>query len=106
MDWRCSCLCSWLIPSVTERSVLFVKELSFPQIAPTDDVFFQSNWAGACWGRWVGTRVTVDWSEGSGLSGKIGLLLGWSAGTGCGTPLQRQERIRVGGGFARGRSDA
>ena len=40
MDWRCSCLCSWLIPSVTERSVLFVKELSFPQTVPTDDVFF------------------------------------------------------------------
>ena len=40
MDWRCSCLCSELIPSVTERSVLFVKELSFPQTAPIDDVFF------------------------------------------------------------------
>ena len=30
-DWRGSCLCSELIPSVTERSALFVKELSFPQ---------------------------------------------------------------------------
>ena len=40
MDWRCSCLCSELIPSVTERSVLFVKELSFPQTTPTDDDFF------------------------------------------------------------------
>ena len=40
MDWRCSCLCSELIPSVIERSVLFVKELSFPQTAPTDDAFF------------------------------------------------------------------
>ena len=39
-DWRCSCLCSELIPSVTERSVLFVKELSFPQTALTDDAFF------------------------------------------------------------------
>ena len=39
-DWRCSYLCSELIPSVTERSDLFVKELSFPQTAPTDDAFF------------------------------------------------------------------
>ena len=29
-DWRRSCLCSELIPSVPERSALFVKELSFP----------------------------------------------------------------------------
>ena len=29
-DWRCSCLCSKLIPSVAKRSTLFVKELSFP----------------------------------------------------------------------------
>ena len=33
---------------------------------PTDDAFFQPDWAGACWGRWAGP----------------GLLLGWSAGTG------------------------
>ena len=39
-DWRCSCLCSELIPSVAERSALFVKELSFPQTVPTDDTFF------------------------------------------------------------------
>ena len=39
-DWRCSCSCSELIPLVTEGSVLFVKELSFPQTTPTDDVFF------------------------------------------------------------------
>ena len=39
--WSCilggligSCLCSKLIPSVTKRSALFVKELSFPQTAP------------------------------------------------------------------------
>ena len=31
-----------------------------------DDAFFQPNWAGACWGRWA----------------ELGLLLGWSAGTG------------------------
>ena len=40
-DWRCSFLCSELIPSVVERSALFVKELSFPQTAPIDDAFFQ-----------------------------------------------------------------
>ena len=39
-DWRCSCSCSELIPSVTERSVLFVKEQPFPQTTPTDDAFF------------------------------------------------------------------
>ena len=33
-DWRCSCLCSELIPSVDERSALFVKELLFPQKVP------------------------------------------------------------------------
>ena len=58
-DWRCSCLYSELIPSITERSTLFVKELSFPQMAPTDDAFFNRNWAGACWNRWVGTETAV-----------------------------------------------
>ena len=53
-DWRGSCLYSELIPSVTERSALFVKELSFPQTVPTDDAFFNRNWDGACWNRWVG----------------------------------------------------
>ena len=90
-DWRCSYLCSELIPSVTEKSVIFVKELSFPQTAPTDDAFFQPDWAGACWGRWAGP----------------GLMLSWSAGSGCGSSLQKeQERRRAGRGFARGRSDA
>ena len=46
-DWRGSCLYSELIPLVTERSSLFVKELSFPQTAPTDDAFFNRNWARA-----------------------------------------------------------
>ena len=54
-DWRCSCLCFELIPSVTERSALFVKELSFPQTVPTDNAFFNRNWTGACWGRWART---------------------------------------------------
>ena len=47
-DWHCSCLCSELIPSVTEKLVIFIKELSFPQTAQTDDVFFNRNWAGVC----------------------------------------------------------
>ena len=37
---------------------------------------------------------------------EISPRLGWSTGSGCGTPLQKQERRWVGGGFARGRSDA
>ena len=90
-DWRCSCLCSELIPSVTERSALFVKELSFPQTAPTDDAFF--NRTGL-------ERVTIAGPE-------LELSLGWSADSGRWTPLQKQERRRrVGEGFARGLSDA
>ena len=38
-DWRSSCLCSELIPSVAERSALFVKELSSHRRRQTDDVF-------------------------------------------------------------------
>ena len=53
-DWRGSCLYSELIPSVTERSALFVKELLFPQTAKTDDAFFNRNWAGVCWNRRAG----------------------------------------------------
>ena len=55
-----------------------------------DDAFFNRDWAGACRGRWAGP----------------GLLADWVAGSGCGTPLQNQERKRVGEGFARGCSDA
>ena len=58
-DWRCSCLCSEFIPSVTERSTLFVKELSFPHMAPNDDAFFNWNWVGACSNRWAITRTAV-----------------------------------------------
>ena len=65
MDWRCSCLCSRLIPSVTERSALFIKELSFPQTAPIDDAFFN--------------RTRLERVGGVGL--EFGLLLGWSAGS-------------------------
>ena len=73
VDWCCSCSCSGLIPSVTKRSALFVKELSFPQTAPTDDAFF--NRTGL-------ERVVI-----TGL--KLELSLGRSAGSGRKTPLQK-----------------
>ena len=50
----------------------------------------------------IGTRL-----ERVGIVGsELGLLLGRSVGSGHWTPLQKQERRRVDGGFARGRSDA
>ena len=49
-DWRGSCLCSELIPSVTEKSVIFIKELSFPQTTPTDDAFFSTGTGLECVG--------------------------------------------------------
>ena len=52
-----------------ERSALFVKELSFPQTAPTDDVFF--------FNRTGLERIGVVGPE-------IRLLLGWSTGSRCG----------------------
>ena len=56
-----------------------------------DDAFFQPDWAAACWGHWAGPE----------------LMLGWSAGSGCGSSLQKeQERRRAGRGFARSGSDA
>ena len=89
-DWHCFCLCSELIPSVTERSTLFVKELSFPQTALTDDAFFNR------------TRL----ERVGGVGPELDLLLGRSTGSRRRTLLQKQERRRVGGGFARGRSNA
>ena len=63
-DWHCSFLCSELIPSITKISVIFVKELSFPQTAPTDDAF-----------------VNRTGLESVGVVGpELGLLLDWSAG--------------------------
>ena len=55
--------------SVIEKSVIFVKELSFPQTAPTDDAFFNRNWAGACSGRWAGSGLILGWSAGCTSSG-------------------------------------
>ena len=90
-DWRCSCLCPELIPLVTKRSALFVKELSFPHTTPTDDVFFS-------------TETGLE--RIGGVRPELGLLLSRSAGFECETPLQKQEKKRVGEGSARGRSNA
>ena len=69
--------------------------------------FFNRNWAGACWGHWAGPELLAGWSAGSYIVGaEVGLLQCLSAGSGRGTPLQKQERRGVGKGFARGRSDA
>ena len=40
---------------------MFVQELSFPQTAPTDDAFFNRNWAGACGGRLAGPGLLAGW---------------------------------------------
>ena len=58
-DWRCSCLCFKLIPSIAERSALFVQELSFPHMTSTNDAFFNRNWAGASWNCCVG-QLALD----------------------------------------------
>ena len=70
-------------------------------------LFFQPDWGGACWDGWVGDRTAAGlvcrlWI----VEPEIGPLLGWSVGSRCGTPLQKQERRWVGRCFARGRSDA
>ena len=75
-DWRGFCLCSEFIPSVTERSALFVKELLFPQTAPTNDAF--------------STRTGLERVRIAGP--ELELSLGRSVGSGCWTPLQKQEK--------------
>ena len=62
-----------------------MKELSFPQTAPTDNAFFQPDWAGAYWGHWAGDRTVA------GLVCRLRMWYCWSAVSGCGAPLQRQE---------------
>ena len=64
-----------MIPSVTERSVLFVKELSFPHTAPTDDAFFIRTGL---------ERVGV-------VEPEPGLLLDWSAGFGIVLPYKDKK---------------
>ena len=40
---------------------MFLQELSFPQTAPTDDAFFNWNWAGACGGCLAGPGLLAGW---------------------------------------------
>ena len=70
-DWCYSCLCSGLIPSVTDESVIFIKELSFPQTAPTDDAFFQPELSWSVLGV-VGPNLD-RWRAGLQAPGSFGL---------------------------------
>ena len=107
VDWRDSCLCSVLIPSVTERSVIFIKELSLPQTAPTDDAFSNQNWAGVCLGLLGRTRIGV---------GQVHRLYVVGPGYDCYCAdrpaldvaflYKKNEKKGVGESFACGRSDA
>ena len=90
-------MCPESIPSVTEKSVIFIKELSFPQTAPTDDAFFQPELGWSVLGPWAGPGLLAGWLAGSWIVGaEIGLLQCWSASSGRDTPLQNKE-----GGSAR-----
>ena len=54
--------------------------------------FFNRNWAGACRGRWARSGLLAGWSAGSWIVGdEVGSLQRWTAGSGRGTPLQKQE---------------
>ena len=65
-----------------ERSALFVKELSFPQTAPTDDAFFNR------------TGLELVWVAGLDLDYR------WAVtGSGCCASLQKQEAEGVGWGI-------
>ena len=69
--------------------------------------FFNRNWVRACRGRWAGLGLLTDWAAGSWIVWvEVGSLQYWSAGSGRGTPLQKQEIRGVGEDFARDRSDA
>ena len=59
----CSCLCSELIPSVTEKSVIFMLEPSFSQTEPTDDAYFQPELGWNVWGSldWTKTADGLNW---------------------------------------------
>ena len=63
----------------------------------SDDAFFDRNWAGACRGRGAGPGLLAGWAAGSWIVWvEVGSLQCWSAGSGRGTPLQKQERRRAG----------
>ena len=89
-DWRDSCLYSALIPSVPERSALFVRNC-------------RSH-------RW--RQLMMPFSTGTGLE-RVGIAgpeleppLGRSAGSRCHVPLQKQETNGDRRGLARRHSDA
>ena len=70
-----------------------------------DDAFTGLGWSvlGSLGWTWTAAGLVYGlWIVGP----EIGLLLGLSASSECSTPLQKQERRWVGGGFARGLSDA
>ena len=96
MDWRCFCSCSGLIPSVTEKSVIFIKELSFPQTTPTDDAFF--NQTGLERIGFIGPEPGLLWTGLKALDRLAGpgLLLDWSAGSVCGSSLHKRTRKKKG----------
>ena len=87
---------------------MFIKELSFPQTAPTDDAFFNRNWAGARGGRWAGPGLLAGW--GCRLLDRLGW--GRTAATMLDCRLRvwhfssKTRKKGVGEGFVRGRSDA
>ena len=55
---------------------MFIKELSFPQTAPTVDAFFNRNWAGGHGGRWAGPELLTGRDVGLPLCrAVVGLLL-------------------------------
>ena len=76
VDWRCSYLCSELILSVTEKSVIFIKKLSFPQTVPTDEAFFQPELGWSAFGllgrSWADTGLVC---RSCVIGPRVGLLL-------------------------------
>ena len=81
-DWRYSCLYSELIPSVTERSALFVRNCRSHRRRQLMMPFS------------IGIEL-----ERVGIVGpELGLPLGWSAGSRRWTPLQKQETKWISGG--------
>ena len=76
---------------------MFIKELSFPHMAPTDDTFFNRNWAGACGGRWAGPGLLAGWAVGCWtVWAVIGSLQRWFA-TGFEGVSPLQETRKKGG---------
>ena len=105
---RCSCLCSESISSVTEKSVIFVQELSFPQTVPTDDANFQPELGWSVKGSlgWTKTVGGLNWRMPDRLGcDEVAATLTCEIRS---RPFsaKNQEKRGVGGGFARGHSDA